>query len=530
MTTSPACEGCEHVEGKSDRLEGIASFLTPFLDSNEVPSEINEALLRQNLQIVRSRIAVLDRQCIATTPSAAHGELKELEYELISVLSPLRRLPAEILAWIFLLSLKSRSCSEEDSDVERELREYLDLFSNARRGTGPWGLSWVCSRWRAVTLSTPSLWARFSLKLPLCAPGDRVGNILYYDRGTLSLFNTAMERAGNHLLDFVFHMPPPSPISNDTFKRMLQVRQKWRHVYLVIPVHMWKIALEHNMHLPQLRTIGLRLLSEGDLGDVCISAPNLVRVLLDAPNPYQYLNMPLNRVTHLELYTSGSQLRNILTRATHLRYLKLFGLYTNDAPDTSDEWMIHTSLEKLALSGSAMDGISSGIKLPSLTHLTLDGFHDPRHFIRTVADSLQSLTIHACIYPADDAERLFSTALNIKELQIQEWMHMEKHILEQLPFHLTPGHDHGNVVFLKRLERMKFFGSECKTWPKAIFEPDGTLVKMITSRTCSPLETGLAQLRELELIGRFEDFDASLRSLKKLETKDFVVKLQQVKY
>ncbi|KAJ7157290.1 hypothetical protein C8R46DRAFT_859860, partial [Mycena filopes] len=56
-----------------------------------------------------------------------------------SILSGLRRLPLEILAYIFLLTIPS-------------VEETCPLRS-------PWILGHICRRWRAIALATPALWS-----------------------------------------------------------------------------------------------------------------------------------------------------------------------------------------------------------------------------------------------------------------------------------------------------------------------------------------------------------------------------------
>ncbi|KAJ7483482.1 hypothetical protein FB451DRAFT_991164, partial [Mycena latifolia] len=61
-------------------------------------------------------------------------------------LSPLRRMPPELLGEIFSWTLPS---------VQEALgrRRFQDKHS-------PWVFTQVCHRWRAVALSTPSLWSQ----------------------------------------------------------------------------------------------------------------------------------------------------------------------------------------------------------------------------------------------------------------------------------------------------------------------------------------------------------------------------------
>ncbi|KAJ6557566.1 hypothetical protein B0H19DRAFT_898910, partial [Mycena capillaripes] len=61
-----------------------------------------------------------------------------------AVLSPLRRMPPEILGCIFLVTLPKTVDA---------------AWSHTRTGS-PWIFTRVSSRWREVAISTPSLWSR----------------------------------------------------------------------------------------------------------------------------------------------------------------------------------------------------------------------------------------------------------------------------------------------------------------------------------------------------------------------------------
>ncbi|KAF8211010.1 hypothetical protein K438DRAFT_1534115, partial [Mycena galopus ATCC 62051] len=102
-----------------------------------------------------ARLASLDDEI-----SKIRKKLKQLEDERASVfssrtqsntiLSPLRRMPSELLGKIFLETLSSVT-----NDSLRGRR-----FDMAR---SPWQLTRVSSRWRAVSLSIPSLWSRIAI-------------------------------------------------------------------------------------------------------------------------------------------------------------------------------------------------------------------------------------------------------------------------------------------------------------------------------------------------------------------------------
>ncbi|KAK0482915.1 hypothetical protein EDD18DRAFT_1050003, partial [Armillaria luteobubalina] len=63
-----------------------------------------------------------------------------------SILSPIRCLPIKILLMIF---------KEEQVTVGASADRYYEVTDASR---GPWMLSRVCRRWRALVISNPTLW------------------------------------------------------------------------------------------------------------------------------------------------------------------------------------------------------------------------------------------------------------------------------------------------------------------------------------------------------------------------------------
>ncbi|KAJ7498115.1 hypothetical protein B0H11DRAFT_1856679 [Mycena galericulata] len=113
------------------------------MTTNEPPNGPELAYIRALVAKTRPRLACLDDEI-----SRLQGQLKQLEEEraLLSeyhaqntaIISPLRRIPPEILGEIFSWTLSSAA---------------LDV------GESPWVLTQVCSRWRTVSISKPSLWS-----------------------------------------------------------------------------------------------------------------------------------------------------------------------------------------------------------------------------------------------------------------------------------------------------------------------------------------------------------------------------------
>ncbi|KAJ6552818.1 hypothetical protein B0H19DRAFT_893593, partial [Mycena capillaripes] len=118
------------------------------LNTNEPPEDSELASIRSIVTNGGIRLTRLD-----TDISQLREQLRQLEEERLAlssfrarnmaILSPLRRVPVEVLSEIFLWTLPSL----------REPRERFHVTDS------PWFLTHVSRRWRAVAISNPSLWS-----------------------------------------------------------------------------------------------------------------------------------------------------------------------------------------------------------------------------------------------------------------------------------------------------------------------------------------------------------------------------------
>ncbi|KAF8218286.1 hypothetical protein K438DRAFT_1557093, partial [Mycena galopus ATCC 62051] len=118
------------------------------LNSNEAPEDSEFTFIRSIVSDADACLARLDDEI-----SKIEGKLQQLKEERAllsgyqacnrSIISPLRRIPPEVLAEIF-------SCTLPSVTESLRTKEYM--------ACSPWVLSHISARWRAISLSTPSLW------------------------------------------------------------------------------------------------------------------------------------------------------------------------------------------------------------------------------------------------------------------------------------------------------------------------------------------------------------------------------------
>ncbi|KAF8211008.1 hypothetical protein K438DRAFT_1569312, partial [Mycena galopus ATCC 62051] len=123
-------------------------------NTNQPPEDSDKPFILSLVSDVNARIASLDVQI-----SKLIEKMKPLQDERASllsyrtrnkaILSPLRRMPPEVLSQIFAWTLPSIG------DVLRVGK--IDTTQS------PWLLTQISSRWRAISLGIPSLWSRVAI-------------------------------------------------------------------------------------------------------------------------------------------------------------------------------------------------------------------------------------------------------------------------------------------------------------------------------------------------------------------------------
>ncbi|KAJ7609031.1 hypothetical protein FB45DRAFT_703426, partial [Roridomyces roridus] len=120
--------------------------------TNEPPESSEMAYIQAVLSKTGAQLADLDGKIMHLKAQLRQLEderavLAEYHAENAAVVSPVRRTPPEVLAEIFSWTLPSSDELEGCSSVRMKMEK------------SPWTLGQVCRRWRAIALSTPSLWS-----------------------------------------------------------------------------------------------------------------------------------------------------------------------------------------------------------------------------------------------------------------------------------------------------------------------------------------------------------------------------------
>ena len=159
-STLDVCMSCKTIQ-PSPETKTFVSPLRPLLGTNHVPSDAERCLAEEFLVEFSAEITSLEGQLSRLLQFKERLELFRREHR--SVLSKFRMLPVEVLAMIFKIFVDSLSRREEASTASDYLDSSYAHSRNISKMKPPFTLASVCQQWRAVAISTPSLWRNIDL-------------------------------------------------------------------------------------------------------------------------------------------------------------------------------------------------------------------------------------------------------------------------------------------------------------------------------------------------------------------------------
>nr|GAT56694.1 predicted protein [Mycena chlorophos] len=331
----------------------MSSRTSPFqhiLHTNTVPTSSQCDEIRSFLHPLRPELSTLDAEIhrLQTLLDAATKERNDLHGFVAAheaLLSPMRRIPNDVLGLIFLHTLPERRNTALDASE------------------GPLLLMRVCRYWRDLTLATPRLWASIHLVLSPHASG-RLVNCLddWLARSRAVPLSITMQTPR--------HFPRITPLPrsesevNESLKTPLQTlllaSKRWQRVRLAISV------AEEALTLSRLTKDDLPLLSTFDL--------TLSAAAEESDHNFNFLATPaLRRLAFAGAY-------DVLPQSIQWQNLTALQLraYHEDTPCAFPyAFLVHcTALERLALtiSGNQVSVSDERVQLPRLTRLSFAFF------------------------------------------------------------------------------------------------------------------------------------------------------------
>ncbi len=349
----------------SPRFEELSSCNDPPVDSERAALEavVREgkaklASLRQRIATVRKMLQILFKEQTRTVKHITDAKI---------LLSPIRRLPADVLIEIFT------ACLPEDPDLPDDT-DSLDT----QLQVAPWVLSQVCSSWRQTALTWTGLWANIRLKMDL------------YTNHMESVFRLGivLDRAGEHRLRVFIHGQKDFS-DHPVFEMIMSTSARWESLDVSAPLRSFRSFNSISHHLPLLETLWIRVSSfhRSDLRpeSTCVihgfrQAPRLrdlsvtQKLVSDIPFFTGLFDLPLETISELHIESTASDVVSFLRSDTakHLITLGITSIHSkrHGLPQQIEIPVIrHDCLQRLYLANSAA-GLS-GLQLPALRSLDL---------------------------------------------------------------------------------------------------------------------------------------------------------------
>ncbi|KAJ7483417.1 hypothetical protein FB451DRAFT_1439439 [Mycena latifolia] len=230
----------------------------------------NDTILSQKC-LLQDRWKRLEQQCAILASHRVQNS---------AILSPLRRMPPELLGEIFLwtLPLLCSAYTRAGFDVLR---------------CSPWVLGHISSHWRAVAISTPSLWSLIMI------------DYSFSSRYPLPMLETQIARARNLNIHFFGDDESDSQPQMETFQWLGQHSSLWKELRVGLTSALWPLLSTLRSRLPSLARLSIEPWdgSDGPAGEGSIdcfhTAPCLVDVI-GTLNPSVTLLLPTHQLTRYE--------------------------------------------------------------------------------------------------------------------------------------------------------------------------------------------------------------------------------------
>lgn len=382
--------------------------------------------LDEQIQATRNALELLDNQ--------RDSVVQEVD-KMNGMLSPLRRLPADILGEIFL------ACREKHSP-----HTFLETNSLDTRDF-PWVLVRVCSRWRSVGNSLRALWSSISINLDAAPLTD----------ASAFLLDLCIQLSGKTLLSVQlraksFDIPP----GWEPLQTLLSSSYRWKSVVLELtPASIPSLSSLHGA-LDSLRVLDLQIEYDGsDDLDVQASnvfeiAPHLHIVRAAVEDISSRFSIPWHQLSeYLYLYTDYNgvhafpQHLDILRRTPDIQKCDLdCGAET----EYTGQIITLTKLRGLYLVEKEFEGIAALVRhlaLPALDDMDLEGDWVDVNPILSLLDRSQcrltELTLRMPYLTADDLIRLLHCVPSVQQLSVREGSCFNDEVVNRLAFRPIEG-------------------------------------------------------------------------------------------
>ncbi|KAJ7301661.1 hypothetical protein DFH08DRAFT_906622 [Mycena albidolilacea] len=384
MSTSHSCDSLCSLHYASETTTGL--LVSPFSDllSTSVSPPSDSQIQEICSEIERAESTISDTDTHLARLQGAMDKLLRHRAELVdfvkshrAVISPLRRLPSEILLEIF----------------EHCRLDHLTFLTAGPHRNMLWIISQVCSRWRTVALNSPMLWRRFVLR-------DWLSNIHHHDLMRLSAMQLARARCVPLSLDLTF-----DDLVVDTLALFLAVSAQWEDVELILCPRGFRHFFNHSGTFAALKRLTMSSWNplpdthDVDWRESFTALEHLTLKLFNEPFPRRLLlpwaqlrTCALKNVDSFEVLWIASQ----LSPGTAVSTFEGMDIANGgDVRSTSQTRSLISSLTLTKCGEAFVSNLLNSLVAPAIETLVLEGIitRDIIHFLRQSACTLKCLRI-----------------------------------------------------------------------------------------------------------------------------------------
>lgn len=338
---------------------------TTFSHSSFIPSLDEQFTIEGTISEVRCTITSVDDEIQSLQLKLE--ELKEYRNELHltlgslqAPLSPIRKLPPEILSEIFLFAAAGSSIRwpsrRDDSDM-------------------PWLLGKICSYWRTVSLSLPQLWSDIHLDhkfFPGAPPSSKTEEFL----------RLCLDRSRNERLTFSVDTRNPGSFVRPVILTLLSHSERWKDASfdadLLSTYHGDLVLAKHKV--PNLRRVHFGLSPLDSVPsltplDAFEDAPQLSEIsVIGIVHPCHFLRVSWSQITHFT--SKGSTFREgeftqIMQQMTNLVAFSTEGERILEVASSQPVLLPHLTKLTIINKGSYISKTSQFLTVPRLQDLSI---------------------------------------------------------------------------------------------------------------------------------------------------------------
>ncbi|KAJ7595519.1 hypothetical protein C8J56DRAFT_922521 [Mycena floridula] len=286
MQASFTCASCGHQDVVEEYKSPLPSHL---LETNDPPLASEEQFLREMLEnsdfereIVEmdAKLAVLEQMTAALR--CRREKTVESFIAAKGVLSPIRRVPAEVIGEIVMLAL-----TEGDGFIKA---------TSLNMAEDPWAYSQVCRIWRKEILSRTAIWANIGIIHP---------KELDYRRYSADLLEATIHCSALAVSAFTIEYFD-SAIAKAILAKAVEYSRQWQSVKLCLTPHLFSRLKKLKSRLPLLEVLWLvghfanhNPISLKSIAECFRDAPALRKCRLSGFLEPSVINLPWAQLTHL---------------------------------------------------------------------------------------------------------------------------------------------------------------------------------------------------------------------------------------